>query len=348
MQLRLRRADERGATLVIIALTLTAVVAVAALAVDGGRLFTGRRQTQNATDAAALAGAQALFAYQYAGATGATRDPTTIWSAVQAKLSQNKASSAASCVLVTNTASPALDQNGNLEPCATATDAQLLAASGVEAGGSLVQAGAFSGVVGVNQYSSSATSTATVQPLGSVGSPFIVCGAANLGWNFLNADNTINVAAAKQLQSIPLEWSQLGKGYDCNAPTSKFKGLASQTDGIVGPGQYEGITNGNRYSTAVANAVAGQVPCPPDLNATPITAPCDLVVPVAAGANTDPSNPELRIVNFAIFQVSPASGGGVKYTGTFVAPSALSALGGGVFGAACQVGSQVCVAKLVA
>ena len=67
---------------------------------------------------------------------------------------------------------------------------------------------------------------------------------------------------------------------------------------------------------------------------------------VAAGANTDPSNPGLLIVDFAIFQVGPAQGGSVKYTGTFVAPSSLAALGSGVFGATCQVGSQVCVAKL--
>jgi Flp pilus assembly protein TadG len=340
--------DERGATLVFIALALTGVLAVATLAIDGGRLFTARRQAQNATDAAALAGAQALFAYQYAGATGATRDPTTVWSAVQAKLSQNAASSSTSCVLVTSQGAPEVDLNGNVEPCATATDPELLAASGVQAGGSQVQQGTFSGVVGVNQYSASATSTATVQPLGGTASPFIVCGAANLGWNFLDPDGTINVKNASNLGQIPLEWSQLGKGYDCNAPTSKFKGLASQDAGVVAPGQYEGITNGNRYSAIVANAVAGQVPCPPDLNATPITTPCDLIVPVAVGANTDPSNPELKIVNFAIFQVSPASGGGVKYTGLFVAPSALASQGGGVFGATCQVGSQVCVAKLVA
>jgi len=95
--------------------------------------------------------------------------------------------------------------------------------------------------------------------------------------------------------------------------------------------------------------VAGQTPCPADLNTTPITGPCDLIVPVAAGANTDPSNPELLIVNFAIFQVSPApNAGGIKYTGTFIAPSALAAQGSGVFGATCQVGTQVCVAKLVA
>jgi len=126
-----RHRDERGATLIIVALTLTGLVAVAALAIDGGRLFTARRQTQNASDTAALAGAQALFAYQYAAATGAPRDPTTIWSTVQAKLTQNKATSAASCVLVRNSGDPAVDLNGNVETCNGATDAELLAASGV-------------------------------------------------------------------------------------------------------------------------------------------------------------------------------------------------------------------------
>jgi len=345
---RRTRHDERGVTMIMIGITLTALLAVAALAIDGGRLFTARRQTQNAADTAALAGAQALFAYQEAAATGGNPDPTTIWTTVQAKLSQNRSNAAANCVLVNNTGSPATDLLGNLEPCAGASDPQLRLASGVQVGGALTQRAAFSNVIGVSQYSASASSTATLEPLASVGSPFIICGAANLGWNFLNSDNTINVTAADQLQNIPLQWSQDGKGYDCNAPTSKFKGLGSQTNGIIGPGMYESITNGNRYSATVANQVAGQVPCPADLNTTPITAPCDLIVPIAAGSNTDPSNPELLIVNFAIFQVSPASGGGVKYTGTFVAPSALAAQGSGVFGATCQVGSQVCVAKLVA
>ncbi len=343
------RTDERGATLVFIALALTGVLAVATLAIDGGKLFTARRQTQNATDVAALAGASALFNYQYLAATGATRDPTTIWTTVQDKLSQNTAATSQSCVLVTTQGTPAVDLNGNVEPCATATDPQLLAAAGVQVGGSQVQQGTFSGVIGVNHYSASSSSTATLQPLGSTGSPFIICGAANLGWNFLKPDDTIDINYAKtHLINIPLQWSQLGQGYDCNAPTSKFKGLASQDAGPVTPGDYESITNGNRYSAVVANAVAGQVACPPDLNATPITVPCDLVVPVADGANTDPSNPQLHIVNFAIFQVTPASGGGVKYTGTFVAPTSLASQGSGVFGASCQVGGQVCVAKLVA
>ena len=84
------RDDERGITMVVVAVTITALLAVAALAIDGGRLFTARRQTQNAADAAALAGAQALFAYQESAATGGSPDPTTLWTTVQAKLTQNR------------------------------------------------------------------------------------------------------------------------------------------------------------------------------------------------------------------------------------------------------------------
>src|SRR5580658_6190668 len=101
--------DEQGITLVLVALSLTGLLAVAALAIHGGRLFTARRQPQNASDAAALAAAPPLFAYQYAAATGAARDPTTVGAAVQAELSQNQTASPA-CWLT--------DQQGNdLESC---------------------------------------------------------------------------------------------------------------------------------------------------------------------------------------------------------------------------------------
>jgi len=51
---------ERGQILVLFALGLTAFVFVLALVLDGGRVYAERRRTQNAADAAALAGAAAL------------------------------------------------------------------------------------------------------------------------------------------------------------------------------------------------------------------------------------------------------------------------------------------------
>ena len=53
----IRRDGERGQALVIMAISLTVVLAGAAMVIDGGNAMAQQRGTQNATDAAALAGA---------------------------------------------------------------------------------------------------------------------------------------------------------------------------------------------------------------------------------------------------------------------------------------------------
>ncbi len=63
------RHQQRGQTLVIVALMAVTLVAVLALAIDGGNIYSQRRRMQNAADAGALAGARALAADQ--GTTGA-------------------------------------------------------------------------------------------------------------------------------------------------------------------------------------------------------------------------------------------------------------------------------------
>ncbi len=55
-----RITDERGATLVLVALSMVALVSVAALAVDVGMLLTARSEAQRVADLSALAGAGAL------------------------------------------------------------------------------------------------------------------------------------------------------------------------------------------------------------------------------------------------------------------------------------------------
>ncbi|HEX6251017.1 MAG TPA: pilus assembly protein TadG-related protein, partial [Gemmatimonadaceae bacterium] len=57
-------ADERGSVTVIVALTITALIAMLALGIDLGALFTARSEAQRAADAAALAGASAFLEYQ--------------------------------------------------------------------------------------------------------------------------------------------------------------------------------------------------------------------------------------------------------------------------------------------
>ena len=52
-----KRDGERGQALVIMAISLTVVLAGAAMVIDGGNAMAQQRGTQNAADAAALAGA---------------------------------------------------------------------------------------------------------------------------------------------------------------------------------------------------------------------------------------------------------------------------------------------------
>ena len=53
--------NERGATLVLVALSLTVLLGMGALAIDAGMLYTARTELQRTADAAALAGASAFI-----------------------------------------------------------------------------------------------------------------------------------------------------------------------------------------------------------------------------------------------------------------------------------------------
>ena len=55
----------RGKVIVVVAISLIAILGVAALSVDGGMLFDSRRKVQTAADAAALAAAVDLFTNFY-------------------------------------------------------------------------------------------------------------------------------------------------------------------------------------------------------------------------------------------------------------------------------------------
>src|SRR5271156_543161 len=55
-----RRHDERGQTIILVAISLVSLLAMAALAIDVVTLYSARSEIQRAADAAALAGAKAL------------------------------------------------------------------------------------------------------------------------------------------------------------------------------------------------------------------------------------------------------------------------------------------------
>lgn len=73
-----------GQTLVLVALMLTALIGLAALAIDGNQAYAQRRRAQNAADAGALAGTRALWFAQH-GVGGETAILQAIHSVVEAQ-----------------------------------------------------------------------------------------------------------------------------------------------------------------------------------------------------------------------------------------------------------------------
>src|SRR5882724_5851621 len=65
-----RHSGERGQTILLVAVSLVALLGMAALAIDVVTLYTARSEVQRAADAAALAGAKAFVD------SGVTSDPT--------------------------------------------------------------------------------------------------------------------------------------------------------------------------------------------------------------------------------------------------------------------------------
>ncbi len=75
--------EQRGQSLILIALLLIALIGMLGLALDGGRVFGARRSSQNAADAAALAGVRA-FATRLVTAT-----ESSVWNTIVAYAAAN-------------------------------------------------------------------------------------------------------------------------------------------------------------------------------------------------------------------------------------------------------------------
>src|SRR6185437_15309114 len=76
------RKDERGVTMMVVAFTLVAILAMAALSIDVAELYVSRGEAQRAADAAALAGAKMFVTSGVTSVLGSlvetATDPTTV------------------------------------------------------------------------------------------------------------------------------------------------------------------------------------------------------------------------------------------------------------------------------
>ena len=270
---RIRR-TERGAALMLIAMSMTAMLATTGLIVDGGNAFSQRRQMQNSADSAALAGARAFDRL-------ATNGESAIWTAVVASATSNGANaSMVTCRLVT-------DLLVDLGPCptgATGTATALrTAASGVKVTVGSTHNTSFIRAVGVDDFVARAGATAQVQGLRAGNSPFALCAVGDTDPRSLGDGQTIPVI----LPDNSMNPFAVGVQYELQDPTTigcgqgtQFKGLTENLNSdypVPGPWNLANGDHGINVSTAV---VAGNTACRGSL-----TTGCVILVPLCHAAD---------------------------------------------------------------
>jgi len=304
--------DERGMTLVFLAISMVALMAFAGLAIDGGRAFAGRRQVQNGADAAAIAGTNTLNAYLV---NSSTTPASQIWTTVQSVATSNGIN-VTSCILVDSSGAPADSSaacstyTGNTLPASAAT------AAGVEVIGSQTITSAFMQFVGVKKVTPSGTAIATVQAatITSGAAPWLICAVddvrdggtpqvttGGLPIPILLVNDTVNPLSIGQ--NYPLKGVDVKK--ECGTNGS-FKGLVDGFDNSP-PTQYPvpgywNATTGNHSGpnrVSVAGSCGGEV------------VGCDVLLPLcypsSYGAGNNPNSFNFYCVALGAFQLTAVS-----------------------------------------
>jgi hypothetical protein len=313
-----RRDDaDRGAILILMALSMSTLLVIAALVLDGGQGYAVRRQAQNAADAAAMAGSRALDRYRFPP-VGTTPDVSTISSEVTRVATDNGATSVTGCRLIN------FDQVGTASDLGACTSsAAATQAEGVRVSVAQTRTTYFGGFTGRTTMTANTTATATIQQLTSISAPFLICGnPAKGGYNLLNPDGTINPNNAQNAGEFVIHGSQVP---DCGAG-SQFKGLITNND--IELNQWSDIgTQGNavgQYTDATTDVTA----CP---SAGPYTN-CDMLLPIMQSGQGSGSNASAFITAFAVFHVTEGGTGNSAHTAHYVATvtQASSGQGSGV------------------
>ena len=156
------RDNQRGQTIVIVALALIPLLLVVGLVIDGGWAFAQQRETQNAMDAAANAGAVVMvqnLPYTTRGAA-APRSDADVEAQIVAVAATNGVADPAPTAVYTDIAGNVLDPEvvvGSLGSAPPPADAYGVAVSGSRAFGTF-----FAGLAGMTGFTAAADATAVV------------------------------------------------------------------------------------------------------------------------------------------------------------------------------------------
>lgn len=254
---RLERSSERGQALVLVALALVAMIGVTALVVDGGNAFAQQRGTQNATDAAALAGATVMV-QNLAGATKADSD---VYAAITAKMTANAATF--------DTANYVAWDNSTIRAVTNTTTAIPANAAGVAVHGSRSFRTYLAGIAGLGSLGTGADATALAGTLKGICAADQGCGVLPVTFSISISDCTGNgnvVIGSTQWPLVDVATATADKGvgnYEAIVPLCK-----------VGPG-----------------GVGWLDICPSGNLAQQISNPCNVSFDIPTWIHTNPGNP---------------------------------------------------------
>ena len=298
MQRRQRANDDQGATLILLAICLVPLMALAGLALDGGRAYGERREMQNAADSSAMAATRQLDQFL----TGQTADASLIDDAARDAAEKNGADrSRVSCTLVR------FDRS-TIEACPTSgtmAPATRLVAAGVHVGTEQTKATIFMKVVGTQNFTANADATAQIgRPGGSYVAPFLVCATApGHVPPQLIPDATSSTGFKINTAAIGVEYSIYGNdiktgGRDCGNPSSSFRGNVNTGSDYPMPGEWD-TTTGNKNGPTLRLVNSGAV-CDADF-----TDGCLMVVPLCPRSNGQGgTNFRAYCTDFGLFEVS--------------------------------------------
>jgi hypothetical protein len=174
---------ERGVALVLFALSLVALLTVSGLVIDGGRAYAERRQMQNASDSAAMAGARELDKVRTSmqDTTAPDLPPDAIYDAALAKALENGADEADFECYIVDEEGDYVTGSATTSLCPDEPTDNLpggLDAAGVEVVSRATKDTFLVRVAGIDDFQARADATAQVQGLRglqSYATPFMIC-----------------------------------------------------------------------------------------------------------------------------------------------------------------------------
>ncbi|HEV3353135.1 MAG TPA: pilus assembly protein TadG-related protein [Acidimicrobiales bacterium] len=327
--------DERGLSIVLVALLVTAMLAIASIVLDLGQAYANRRQMQNAADAASLAATRALDKAHQAGYASTALNSAVDTTATNVATNNGAQAAQVTCQVIRW--NYYLDNTQIIAPCSPASgwisDATNGGPAGVLVGTGVTVRTTFGAVINQKTTTAKANAAATLQPLAAGRGPFIVCGKeSNDGYDLLNADGSFNRTKALALGVFPVQAAQLPR---CNGPAA-FKGKAADPAAtFTVPGTDLG-DNGNGFDASIQGIVLGATPCQ-----SPAQTDCDLALPIADST----SGYTFHITAIAVFHITGDGHGNPKYFAEYKG-NLTTATGGQGGTGVCSTGA-LCVVKLV-